>query len=358
MPGAVHRRPHGLSAVRRAAPRTGQCACAGFRRARRHEYTCPMHPQIIRQRDRARVRSAEWPSSRMPAHPEEVSPELRDMWRRFRVTLALTIPLLLLSMRGALPGSARSKTAIARRPGRIARVAARDARLPVGRLAVLRARLGVRRRNRSLNMFTLIGLGVGVGVRLQRRRDARARHLPGVVPRRHGQVAGLLRGGRRDRDARAARPGAGAARAQPHRRRHPRAARPRAEDGPAVRDDGREEDVPLDDVHVGRPPARAAGREGAGRRRRARGRERASTSRWSPASRSRSRRAPATASSAARSTAPARFVMRAEQRRARHAAGADRPDGRRGAAQPRADPAARRRRRRATSCRRWSPSRS
>ncbi len=53
--------------------------------------------------------------------------------------------------------------------------------------------------NRSLNMFTLIGLGVARRLPLQRRRGARAGDLPRVLPRcTDGEVGRLLRsGGRR-----------------------------------------------------------------------------------------------------------------------------------------------------------------
>ena len=83
-----------------------------------------------------------------------------------------------------------------------------------------------------------------------------------------------------------------------------------------------------------------------------------STSRWSPASRCRSRRSRATGSSAAPSTATGAFVMRAERVGRDTLLGADRPDGRRGAAEPRADPAPGRPRLRLLRAgrRRWSPS--
>ena len=92
-----------------------------------------------------------------------------------------------------------------------------------------------------------------------------------------------------------------------------------------------------------RPPARPSRREGARRRRTDRRAQRRSTNRWSPASRCRSTKAAGRQRDRrhdqrhriASSCAPSRVG-------ARHAARADRPDGRRGAAQPRADPAARR----------------
>ena len=92
---------------------------------------------------------------------------------------------------------------------------ARDAGRALGRLAVLRARLGSRSSPRNLNMFTLIALGTGGGVRY----SVVARLVPGALPARRAprrRAAGVLRGRRGDRHARAARPGARAARAQRH----------------------------------------------------------------------------------------------------------------------------------------------
>ena len=195
---------------------------------------------------------------------------------------------------------------------------------------------------RSLNMFTLIALGTGRRLGLQRRRDARARHLPGRLPRATtarspvyfeaaavitvlvllGQVLEL-----RARES--------------DERRHPGAARPRAEDrAPHPRRTATEEDVPLDAGACRRPAARAPRREGAGRRRRRRGpqrRRRVDGHRRADAGR---RRSPATNVDRRHGQPDRRARHRGAQGRARHDAGADRADGRRGAAQPRADPAA------------------
>src|SRR5580658_9697186 len=66
--------------------------------ATRTEYTCPMHPEIIRPGP------GSCPICGMALEPrtvtaiEEENPELRDMTRRFWVSLALTVPLLALGM--------------------------------------------------------------------------------------------------------------------------------------------------------------------------------------------------------------------------------------------------------------------
>ena len=106
--------------------------------------------------------------------------------------------------------------------------------------------------NRSLNMFTLIGLGVGVAYGY----SVVATLVPGMFPDAFrddiGRGRRLLRGRGGHRHAGPARPGARAARAQPDRRGHPGAARAgaRRRRGAFVTT-ATEEDVPLEHVQVG-----------------------------------------------------------------------------------------------------------
>ena len=65
--------------------------------ATRREYTCPMHPQIVR------TAPGSCPICGMALEPrtvtaEEDNPELRDMTRRFWISLGLTAPLLAIAM--------------------------------------------------------------------------------------------------------------------------------------------------------------------------------------------------------------------------------------------------------------------
>jgi Cu+-exporting ATPase len=65
--------------------------------ASKTEYTCPMHPEIVR------AEPGNCPICGMALEPrtvtiEEDNPELRDMTRRFWISLFLTVPLLLIAM--------------------------------------------------------------------------------------------------------------------------------------------------------------------------------------------------------------------------------------------------------------------
>ena len=69
-------------------------------------YTCPMHPEIVRDGP------GSCPICGMALEPmtvtadADVDPELLDMTRRFWVCVALTVPLLVLSMAAMIPGLA------------------------------------------------------------------------------------------------------------------------------------------------------------------------------------------------------------------------------------------------------------
>ncbi len=84
--------------------------------ATRVEYTCPMHPEIVRPGP------GNCPICGMALEPrtvtaqQEDNPELRDMTRRFWISLALTAPLLAIAMADMLPGMAMQR-AVVRRGG-------------------------------------------------------------------------------------------------------------------------------------------------------------------------------------------------------------------------------------------------
>lgn len=119
------------------------------------EYTCPMHPEIVRSEP------GSCPICGMALEPrqvtvEEVNPELDDMKRRFWISAALTAPLLLRMVLDLLPGMHwLSSTA----KGWIQFALATPVVVWGGWPFLRRGWSSVI--NRHLNMFTLIGLGTG-----------------------------------------------------------------------------------------------------------------------------------------------------------------------------------------------------
>jgi Cu+-exporting ATPase len=123
------------------------------------EYTCPMHPEVVRDEPGSCPICGMALEARVVSLEEEANPELTDMKRRFRVSLALSIPILVLAMSEMIPGQplqhAISPTLIIWLQFALA--------TPVvfwgGRPFFERGWASVV--NRSLNMFTLIALGTG-----------------------------------------------------------------------------------------------------------------------------------------------------------------------------------------------------
>jgi Cu+-exporting ATPase len=125
----------------------------------RVEWTCPMHPQIVRDAP------GSCPICGMALEPktptaEAENPELKSMQRRFWASVVLSGPLVFVAMAHLLPFSwARGLGGSVARPW-IELVLAMPVVLWGGWPFFVRAVESVRRR--SLNMFTLIGLGVAV----------------------------------------------------------------------------------------------------------------------------------------------------------------------------------------------------
>ena len=250
-PSTQHEHPHDRTCTPHPALSTQH---------REVEYTCPMHPEVVQ------IGPGSCPICGMALEPRDdhggpaENPELADMTRRFWVAAALTAPLVLLAMAGMTGGHAAALAC--RRPMRpwIELALATPVCLWAGWPFFERAWRSVV--TRHLNMFTLIGLGVGVAYGYSVVAVAGAGHLSGGVPRRDGARRRLLRGRGGHRHARAARPGARAARAEPDRRRDQarcsvsRRTRPRA----AARRRQRRRTCRSATVHAGRPAARAAGR--------------------------------------------------------------------------------------------------
>ena len=110
----------------------------------RTEWVCPMHPEIVRPAPGACPICGMALEPRTVTLEEEASPELRDMTRRFWVGLALTVPVVAVAMSDLIPGQPLQH-AVSPRALAWLQLVARDPGGAVGRLAVLRARLGVPR---------------------------------------------------------------------------------------------------------------------------------------------------------------------------------------------------------------------
>ncbi|MBU4264139.1 MAG: heavy metal translocating P-type ATPase [Proteobacteria bacterium] len=125
-------------------------------------YTCPMHPEILREGPGA------CPKCGMALEPRTISldedeknPEYDYMRRRFIFAAILTVPLVIIAMREMLPGGHLIENlASPRTLGWLELILATPVVLWAGWVFYVRAVQSLI--NRSLNMFTLIGLGVSV----------------------------------------------------------------------------------------------------------------------------------------------------------------------------------------------------
>ncbi|MEP7272293.1 MAG: heavy metal translocating P-type ATPase [Acidobacteriota bacterium] len=72
--------------------------------ATKTEYTCPMHPEIVRDQPGACPICGMALEPRIVTLQEAENPELKDMSRRFWISLALTLPVFLLAMSEMIPG--------------------------------------------------------------------------------------------------------------------------------------------------------------------------------------------------------------------------------------------------------------
>src|SRR5579864_3957814 len=124
------------------------------------EYVCPMHPQIVRPEPGSCPICGMALEPRLVTAEEQENPELTSMTRRFWVSVALTAPVLVAAMGAYLPGAPLEKLISARALTWVELILATPVVLWGGWPFFVRGWQSII--NRSLNMFTLIGLGVAV----------------------------------------------------------------------------------------------------------------------------------------------------------------------------------------------------
>jgi Cu+-exporting ATPase len=212
------------------------------------EYTCPMHPEIVQ------LGPGSCPICGMALEPRTVSAgdeenhELADMRRRFWVSALLTLPPFVLAMSEHLPGDPMAKLVSAQWSGWLQLVFATPVVLWGGWPFFQRGWASIVSRN--LNMFTLIAIGTGAAFTF----SVLALLLPNLLPHGMGHagraplyfeaaaviVTLVLLGQVLELKARHATSGAIRALLG----LTPKTAR-------RVRDDGSEDDVPLDQITAG-----------------------------------------------------------------------------------------------------------
>ena len=124
------------------------------------EYTCPMHPEIVRDQPGSCPICGMALEPRTVALTDEENPELTDMRRRFWVGAVLSLPVLIIGMSELIPGAPLQAAVSMRVLTWLQLGLASPVVLWGGWPFFERAWSSIV--NRSLNMFTLIGLGVGV----------------------------------------------------------------------------------------------------------------------------------------------------------------------------------------------------
>jgi Cu+-exporting ATPase len=124
------------------------------------EWVCPMHPEVVRDRLGSCPKCGMALEPRQSSGEEEKNPELASMTRRFWVSVAVAVPLLVMAMGDLIPGRPFEHLASARGLEWIELLLATPVVLWGGWPFFVRGWQSIV--NRSLNMFTLIGLGVAV----------------------------------------------------------------------------------------------------------------------------------------------------------------------------------------------------
>jgi len=150
----------------------------------RTEYTCPMHPEVVKEAPGACPICGMALELRTVAAKEEDNPELRDMTRRFWVSLTLTAPLLAIAMADMLPGMPVQHALPSGWLPWIELLLATPVVLWGGRPFFERGWISIV--HRATNMFTLIAMGTGVAYGY----SLLATIAPGVFPPSFREMGG------------------------------------------------------------------------------------------------------------------------------------------------------------------------
>ncbi len=149
-------------------------------------YTCPMHPQIEQdQPGNCPICGMTLEPKTIGAGDEEEQKQIRTLSRKFWSALILTVPVLLIAMRDAIPGLHMDAIIPKQISKWIEFALATPVVLWAGGFFFTRAWRSIA--NRSLNMFTLIAVGVGAAYFY----SAVAVIAPGIFPqsfRSNGEV--------------------------------------------------------------------------------------------------------------------------------------------------------------------------
>jgi Cu+-exporting ATPase len=140
------------------------------------EYTCPMHPEIVQIGPGVCPKCGMALEPRVATEDEGPNPELVDMTRRFRIGVALTIPLLAAMISDLLPSMPLHRLVGGQALTWIELVVATPAVLWCGWPFFVRMWQSFV--HRSLNMFSLIGIGTGAAYGY----SVVATALPGIFP--------------------------------------------------------------------------------------------------------------------------------------------------------------------------------
>jgi Cu+-exporting ATPase len=127
--------------------------------ATRTEYVCPMHHEVVRHKPGVCPLCGMALEPRSVSEAEETNPELVLMTRRFWVCLALTLPVFLLAMSEMIPGQPLQHAFSSRLLSLVQFALASPVVLWGGRPFFERGWASLV--NRHLNMFTLIATGTG-----------------------------------------------------------------------------------------------------------------------------------------------------------------------------------------------------